>query len=206
MTNLFDQAVAEAIPSPPETYTSTTCPDQFVGLVKAVRDHPHDFLKRELAGCKPESIGQVILILESPHNQEFIQPRGPAKGSTGRLIRQYLCEVLNGHCVDSWDLYLVNAIQHQCSLGKKTSEFRDAVFSRAWSLFGEKNFIHRLGTLARNDAIVINACTKASSRKSGTLRREIVESAVVKALNRQSDIRITHPASWASPANRRAFW
>lgn len=206
MKNLFDQAVAEAIPSPPEGYTSATCPDQFVGQVQAVCDHPHDFPNREFAEYKPESIGQVILILESPHIREFIQPCGPAKGSTGRLIQQHLCEVLNGLRVESWDLYLVNAIQHQCSLGKNTSEFRDAVFWRAWSLFGENNFIDRLSTLARNGAIVINACTKVSSGKSGPLRREIVERAVVKALNRQSDIRITHPASWASPENRRAIW
>lgn len=205
-TNLFDQAVTRATSCPPDGYKSQPCPDQYVGKVLAVHDHPRDFPHRELADRRPNFIGQVVLILESPHIHEFIHPCGPAKGGTGRLIRQHLGEILNGRGLESWDLYLVNAIQNQCSLGKPTSSYRDVVFSQAWSLYGEANFIARLRALVSNNAIVINACTKVSQGKSRVLRREIVEQAVYKALNRQSDIRITHPASWASPTSRCAFW
>lgn len=206
VSNLFDEAVAEVISSKLVHYESESCPDQFVGRVQTLKDHSQDFPYREPAVFKAESVGQVILILESPHIREFFQPFGPAKGSTGRLIRKHLCEILVDRCVESWDVYLVNAIQNQCSLGKVPSKYRDAVFCRAWSLYGEQNFIDRLRALVNEQTIVINACTKVSSVKTKLLRREIVEEAVVKALERQSDIRITHPASWASQANRRAVW
>ena len=71
------------------------------------------------------------MVLESPHVDEFIGNIGPAKGFTGDMIRNFLHEVINLQDVDGFGLVLINAIQHQCSLGTSTSAHRDKIFRAA---------------------------------------------------------------------------
>ena len=206
---MFEHAVNSAIATPPADYVRETCPDQYVGMLHQLKSNAIDFPCRQLAEASCFNGKMAILILESPHTREFVKPVGPAKGSTGRLIRLYLHEILSAYDNYDFGIFLVNAIQNQCSLGRspKRYPYRDVVFKTAWNSYGQADFIRRLSSLANvREALVINACTLGRGVGSETSRREWVEEAVFKALNRASDIRITHPASWASSSSRNARW
>ncbi len=206
---MFEHTVNSAVANPPADYVRETCPDQYVGMLYQLKSDVIDFPCRQLAEASCFYGKRAILILESPHKREFVEPVGPAKGSTGSLIRRHLQEILSAYVDSDFGIFLVNAIQNQCSLGRspKKYSYRDVVFKKAWDSYGQADFIRRLSSLANGrEALVINACTLGRGLDSETSRREWVEKAVFEALNRASDIRITHPASWASSSNRNAHW
>jgi len=204
---MFEDAISLALPYPPEDYIREPCPDQYVGSLDELDEDSKDFLCREVAELAISVDKRIILILESPHRKEFVPPFGPAKGSTGALVRKHLRKILVTRASACFGLFLVNAIQNQCSLGHSPKKYRDAVFQRAWDLYGREDFIRRLRALADgHQVLVINACTKGKTNDWKVWRRQLVENAVLVALDRPSDIRITHPASWASSNNRRATW
>ncbi len=109
------------------------------------------------------------MILESPHKSEF--PRdgsaGPARGATGTRIRKHLAQAFR--CLPLIDnvhrpLILMNAIQHQCSLGQPPKCHRDTVFCLMWDQPRVRiDFSRRLrGYTQDKGALVINACTLGS--------------------------------------------
>jgi hypothetical protein len=206
---MFEHAVHVAVANPPADYVREVCPDQYVGMLHQFRTDSVDFPCRQSTQASCFSGKRAILILESPHKREFIDPIGPAKGSTGSLIRRHLHEILKAYDDSDFGFFLVNAIRNQCSLGRspKNYPYRDDVFREAWKPYGREDFVGRLRSLNDGQEIfVINACTLGRGVGLEKSRRELVEEAVREALNRASDIRITHPASWASPANRSAHW
>lgn len=108
------------------------CPDQSVGLVKAACasgvfdrvDIVDAYKGIDLAE------GRIILVLESPHDKEYVLRSGkwialgPAQGCTGCRIRGKFREIFNEQfSVDAYELILLNAIQYQCSLGRKLEKF-----------------------------------------------------------------------------------
>ncbi|RKR45954.1 hypothetical protein B0G82_3622 [Paraburkholderia sp. BL17N1] len=201
------------------------CPDQWVGAVRfeAGRFHcgpmgaasPDGFAwRRATDELSPEGPRRLLMILESPHIDEFggdHQPIGPAAGATGRNIRALLYDVNvrglqelglspNG---EELDLVLINAIQRQTSLGHPPRRFRDSVFRRAWGCpsIGRADFQGRIAALWRADAkdIVMNCCTGAEASKT-SLKRLVYD-----ALRDLSDrnaalppvvIACAHPCSW----------
>jgi hypothetical protein len=81
----FSHTVSIAAPNfgrPPET---RTCQDQYVGPLSKLTNQ-HDFPFRKFVDERPDS-PCLILVMESPHKDEFIEDVGPAKGKTGRNIR-----------------------------------------------------------------------------------------------------------------------
>ena len=206
---MFENAVRLAIAAPPADYAHEACPDQYVGMLREFNNGALDFPCRQNTDTFSFSGERAILILESPHTREFVGPVGPAKGCTGRLIRQYLHGVLQAYEDTDFGVFIVNAIQNQCSLGRspKRYNYRDAVFRKAWDTYGRDKFIQRITSLANyQGTLVINACTLGKTSCSEKSLREMVEDSVLEALNRESDIRIAHPASWASSVNRVAYW
>ena len=206
---MFEHTVNSAIANPPADYVRETCPDQYVGMLYQFEKGAIDFPCRQLPEASCFYGRRAILILESPHKREFVEPVGPAKGSTGSLIRKHLQGILSAYENSDFGIFLMNAIQNQCSLGRSPKQYpyRDVVFKEAWESYGQADFIRRLISLADGrEALVINACTLGRRIGSEQSRREWVEKAVCEALNRASDIRITHPASWASSASRNAHW
>lgn len=200
---MFSYAVTQAMPHPPNNYMQEVCPDQFVGALIQLNEKSNDFPLRDSIETTNLPGKIVILILESPHIHEFTPPFGPAKGSTGRLIRRHLIEVLAGNAADEYGLVIFNAVQNQCSLGCSTEKYRDDVFKMVWNMYGRDKFIQRLRVLADGHcSFVINACTKGK----GKILRKSVEDAILIALGRQSNMRITHPASWAAKPSRHAYW
>lgn len=126
---------------------------------------------------EPNTNKKIIFILESPHKNEFKdnKPLGPAQGTTGKNIKNFLGDVLteigtklsiNWGNGDVYDLILMNAIQSQCSLGFETKYFRDLMFVGLWFKGKKQNFKTELNRLnIRSDDIVINACTDSDHSK-----------------------------------------
>ncbi len=184
------------------------CPDQYVGLVNKagyqLGPSTSDFDVRQPPGERPFNAPPIVMILESPHKSEF--PRdgsaGPARGATGTRIRKHLAQAFR--CLPLIDnvhrpLILMNAIQHQCSLGQPPKCHRDTVFCLMWDQPRVRiDFSRRLrGYTQDKGALVINACTLGSFKKNG--REELwrrVENVIGQTLRRPSDLIIPHPASW----------
>ena len=180
------------------------CPDQYVGLIKdfkeedkktkelkVKKDFPfrEDIFTPDTSACVNISDAEniLILILESPHTDEFYaedvkdengtvihhkdDPIGPANGPTGRNIREHILDIL-GNGYKSYHLILMNAIPFQCSLGfslskkeKENLKRRDEVFSAIWDnddigkVFFKKRFQNLLKELKNKRVIIVNACT-----------------------------------------------
>jgi len=179
------------------------CLDRYVGIVSEMnaqnRFHYFDLSER------PESIPCIILIMESPHIQEYIDIVAPAKGRTGGYIRTKFNSVVGFDRYSEYGLILMNAIQYQCSLGKPTTQFRDEVFKFAWNEVGESNFRFRLrNTILEND-VVVNCCTKGHYVP---YLRTLVQSAIENELQNDMNriLNRTHPSSWFSLNNRNFEW
>jgi hypothetical protein len=182
------------------------CPDQFAGVVSEV-EQSGNITCRVPAFERPRELPCVLLILESPHTSEFGASPGPAKGSTGRNIVRYLRQVPGLQQKGDFGLLLVNAVQFQCSLGRPTSEVRDAVFLETWARGGRADFVSRIGMLYQGGDCVVNCCTRGNSRNAAALLRSAVQSALVSRLPAGTAVlRRNHPSFWHFPANRSREW
>ncbi|HZI15842.1 MAG TPA: DUF5953 family protein, partial [Myxococcus sp.] len=139
----------------------------------------------------------VLLILESPHTSEFSRVDGkfvavgPAAdfrpGKTGGRIHRFLEEKylspISRYRPGS-PVFLVNAVQYQCSLNKTPLDesVRNKVFARAWEKGGKEDFIARLSRYYRDGDIVINACTGTKKQQGQENLKMLVEGAVISAL------------------------
>jgi hypothetical protein len=180
------------------------CPDQYVGRVAEI-ERVDGIIARQPALVRPNQQA-LILVLESPHIYEFLGDPGPAKGATGRRIAKYLRQVRGLEGTEDHLLLLVNAVQHQCSLGRATEEYRDTVFVAAWTGGGKKNFIDRLKALYRDGDTVVCGCTKGNSANPGEHLRQLVYEAILCVVPESSILRRTHPASWHNRRHRHYQW
>ena len=124
------------------------------------------------------SKAKIVVLLESPHLEEFKvvgypYNTAPAWGNTGDRFDSQFIKVLNRHIKNigskyllknrqAFDVYIVNAIQYQCSLGISpiNPSVRNGLFSYLWNLQPDsfyQDLIDRLNFI-RPD-IIINACT-----------------------------------------------
>lgn len=200
----FSQIVFVAAPNyghPPET---RICPDQYVGTLSEVMSQ-HDFPFRKAVYERPNS-PCLILVMESPHKDEFIDEIGPAKGKTGRYIRQHLADVLDCTEYQNSGLILLNAIQHQCSLGVATKLYRDEIFRTAWINGGEVDFKRRLADTYKSGDVVLNCCTKGRKYRQHTPLRDLVERAIRSNPNNVESVKRLHPSNWWNPARRTQEW
>jgi len=153
-----------------------TCHDRYVGLIGDLYEKD-DYPARDLADDRPANTPCVIMVLESPHKLEYwnvenwednpqpeqrLQTPYPANGKTGENIRNLILdhEVFKDISGGSdYGLILLNAIQHQCSLGDAPGEHRDDLFKAGWADFGEGDFDCRLSKVLLDGDIVVNSCT-----------------------------------------------
>ena len=149
----------------------------------------------------------IVIVLESPHKNEYNPGfRHPAIGSTGNKLNDYfdsLLDKLNGTIKNSTKchVYLMNAIQYQCSLGYDTSVFRTEIFNSIWKHHKkDEDFLDRLKNFYPN--IIINLCTKTD--KLQDIVQEKIEEFVKNNNNKTISLyRGTHPSSWnLDPQNR----
>lgn len=183
------------------------CPDQWVGTVDQTGcvDGPKKKFDRQPIADRPTGIPALILVLESPHvdeyekkpNEDGICPAiGPANGTTGTNIQNHLRHfaadfTLNRH----HSLLLINAVQHQCSAGVATSVHRDVLFRACWKNGGDVDFQTRLKAAFAPGDIVVNACTIGGDRTTESLK-VLVERQIRAALEQPSDFWTNHPSSW----------
>ena len=151
------------------------CEDRYVGDMSRNGDVLYKFEDESVfvkQGNQPNpSIPKLILVLESPHEDEYrgtVTPL-PANGTTGRHIRKYIGEVLRGSTGTDYgtlQVILMNVVQYQCSqahtLSCRANRLkRDEVFRKT---FGQgEEFKQRLrGLHITGHDIVINCCTKGT--------------------------------------------
>jgi hypothetical protein len=188
------------------TFEERRCPDQFVGVITNI-ERSFGFECRVSSSERPSNLPCVLLVLESPHTSEFGASPGPAKGSTGRNIVRYLRQVPGLQDKGDFGLVLVNAVQFQCSLGRRTSEVRDAVFFDIWTTGGRTDFETRFRTLYRDGDCVINCCTRGKSRAaSAQLRVQVHRALAARLLAGTVVLRRNHPSFWHFQANRSREW
>ena len=126
---------------------------------------------------------RIVILLESPNTDEYppknkTKISGPAMGSSGNRFDGQCITVFNnniailqkalGICVGStgrivYDVFFINAIQYQCSLGypKMKPKIRDFIFEALWNQQPDSfrdDLIERLNLLKPN--LIINACTR----------------------------------------------
>lgn len=178
------------------------CPDQYVGVISQLSPDDVDFPERVPVETRPSGLKCVIMILESPHIDEFLNNLRPVKGQTGILIREHILQVKGLSNYKEQGLVLMNAIQFQCSLGYQTDCYRDDVFISSWQNGAKDNFISRLNEIFRAGDVILNCCTKGNV-KNKELRR-LVQQAIPS--DKGEVLRRTHPSSWYSKQNRNSQW
>ena len=117
-----------------KNFNTSCCPDIIAGkngefwFSKEERDNRKDFLD-----ITDEDIPTIVVVLESPHKDEFNNqnfPNGnPALGKTGEMLQKYFENILRkniSYLPDNYRVILMNSIQFQCSLGG----LEQTIFSR----------------------------------------------------------------------------
>lgn len=72
---------------------------------------------------------------------------GPALGTTGEKIDKYLPNLLLNYKLindNDSETYIVNMIQYQCSLGFKSTVFRNDIFKLMWTDKAKNNLMRRI--------------------------------------------------------------
>lgn len=175
------------------------CPDQYVGEIKKFTDK---FSVRKPVKERPINTKCLIMVLESPHVDEFKGEPAPANGPTGDLIIKHILSIKGLSIYPEYGLILVNAIQNQCSLGCATKHYRDQVFISVWNQGAKDIFVERLQNVYQKGDVIINCCTKGYT-KNQELRRLVQHSIPT---NMGEVHRRTHPSSWHSDRNRNSEW
>lgn len=92
------------------SYAKVACPNQIVGRIGDLSSGADFPLRINVEEVRKRSGSCVILILESPHKDEFVvdakgvlNPIGPARGRTGSLIRSFFLRSFRMHTMNvSW--------------------------------------------------------------------------------------------------------
>lgn len=150
---------------------------------------------------------KIIIILESPHREELASQMYPAKGRTGKNIKNFLQAYLQ---LNQWsnldqkelDIIVMNRIPYQTSLGdyykgKLDKYIRSTIFLAIWKKKSiKKDFCDRLSKYANDDDLIINACTKLFTEKNNeeTDAREF--SKFVQNNFKNKYINLSHPVQW----------
>ena len=167
----------------------------------------------------PPERENIILILESPHKDEYssdFTPLGPAQGATGKNIEKYfgknllpLAEkLIDKNFNGEYNLIISNPVQYQTSLYRlhKTSlgkSYAKRLRDRVWEmLFQEKkvkeNFLERL--ISYKPFAIINGCTSTvSPAVTEFLKNDFLSAADFKSFI----FKTTHPSSWYMGNNRK---
>lgn len=200
----FEQIVEKTMPWDGNPLEKRSCPDQYLGTLNEIIERTSFPLR--VAATERLTQPCVVMVLESPHVDEFIGTPGPAKGFTGDMIRNHLPKALRGLNLDGFGLVLINAIQHQCSLGTDTSLYRDLIFRAVWAGGGQENFCSRLQSIVRPGDLLMNCCTKGNDFETNVPLRSLVEASIRNALPSITSIRRMHPASWRNESLRGVEW
>ncbi|SMG40634.1 hypothetical protein [Dethiosulfovibrio salsuginis] len=190
------------------------CEDQWISVEEENGGYK---LKRYKKTSKNKKEPVFILILESPHVAEFFllteatsinKPR-PAKGKTGENIKNYFIKSMTIQ-MDKWGkcyIYLINAIQYQCSLGltqnKTNKKIKHDVFNKIWQEGGREKFKERLADVYKSipsdsPKYIVNACTSLDG-----IKKDITSAA--EETTRETIFQRCHPSSSCFIVEARAY-
>lgn len=161
------------------------CKDNFCGTIENIinaknlhftLDKRNLFLERNKIdeNVKSEGFRNIVIVLESPHKDEYIneyQFIAPALGKTGDNLQGQFIPVLKNTLANlgtvNYNVFLVNAVQYQCSNGdvltSKNREINpnrlrtDSIWEWFWEKGGSEDFKRRINLVL--PYMVINACT-----------------------------------------------
>lgn len=180
-----------------------------------VIDEPRGFLKYVnsqwvfygLSQITPKAFEKMVIVLESPHKDEFSSmgvPIRPANGVTGSKINLLLAQIVNNSPPNGisqsiiYKVYLVNSIQYQTSCYQALHNYpdynanwhtiRNYVFKALWNNGNfslQQDLRNRINLI--NPSVIMNCVTGGKANSS---LRSIVEK-VVKSNNLYS-----HPSAW----------
>lgn len=180
-----------------------------------VMDEPRGFLKYVnsqwvfygLYQITPKAFEKMVIVLESPHKDEFSSmgvPIRPANGVTGSKINLLLAQIVNNRPPNGisqsiiYEVYLVNAIQYQTSCYQALHNYsdynanwhtiRNYVFKALWNtgnLSLQQDLRNRINLI--NPSVIMN-CVTGGKAKNGL--RSIVEKVV------NSKNLYPHPSAW----------
>ena len=189
--------------NPENLYTSyRKCQDNYIGKLSIAGEKW--FIQKE---ARYENKGlilrkrttkneKIVIILESPHRDEFmLNFTAPALGKTGEKIHTHLHRLLYNYnllnCKET-EIYIVNAIQFQCSLGFETSKYRDKIFKELWRQKGVKtSLMRRIKRIS--PSIIINAITSIKTGKT-TIKKDLTK--YLKSLSVPVWEASSHPVKW----------
>lgn len=171
------------------------CPDNYIGYVSNTESNLFAIANLRCANRGKIKIKKltdrqrIVVILESPHKSEFrSQLIAPALGVTGERIHSHLWKILQNAALltkEKQDVYLVNAIQYQCSLGFDTSIYRDMIFNAVWKK-KEGDLLSRIRKI--KPSIIIVASTDAFNKRIVNCVKRFKEDNVWQA--------DSHPSVW----------
>ena len=144
----------------------------------------------------------IALVIESPHKNEFFDKKTqrttpfPAMGTTGENIEKHILGNLAKYCTvedngsdkaeiylrprlaeGKYRLYLVNAVQYQCSLGKLDKKSnaparKNHIVNEFFKEYGKNCFVKRLKKL--HPKIIINCCTIGDGYRNRDMVQEVI--------------------------------
>ena len=182
-------------------YTShKKCRDNFVGCINTRESQlfiQKEFRfnnRRKLLKRTNTKLEKIVVLMESPHRDEFgVNLTAPALGETGERLNTYLPKILLANGLLSsknTEIYLVNTIPYQCSLGFETKFCRDIIFEALWKNKRTKKSLFR--RLERISPTVILVAMTAI--KNGKYKSEIINLLKDKEYSVWSSD--THPSQW----------
>lgn len=167
------RAVKRNVEDDEAIYNIAPCPDAKRCVISFSND--------KFSACESNDIDKplrkLVFVLESPHKSEFDKlgsPIEPAQGITGKKFDEVLINFLvlaqyHHNCFISghYEVWLVNAVQYQVSLGIKTKNYRSIIFQIVWYSFAREDFKERLSKLIDDDSVIFNACTRGNDSLKG---------------------------------------
>ena len=200
----FESIVMRTVSLQGRPFESRACPDQCLGRIGDAIDRTAFPMRGPIADRSDRAA--LVMVLESPHREEFSGEPGPAKGPTGQMIRSHIQESLNFEGLQDMDLLLINAIQFQCSLGSPTKVYRDRIFRAVWSDGGMADFIGRVASASKPGDVIVNCCTRGNDFEIYEPLRSLVEAALRRTLPQFLPMRRMHPASWCDKEKITKEW
>jgi hypothetical protein len=146
--------------------------------------------------------GTIIFLLESPHVSEYKQkPYYPAKGTSGGdagyLLKKRIPNIIKNLKIDySFDLYFVNRIQFQVSLGQKGDELKNRIFLETWNNPAiRQDLVDRINKIINNydKSIIIDCNTEELSKQIQSKKQDIF---IEVDKSNITYYKTTHPCSW----------
>jgi hypothetical protein len=133
---------------------------------------------------------RVIIILESPHKDEYLDGKNKLKqpicanGTTGNNLKECLSQLIDAMKLkgQNIDIAVINAIPYQCSQGVSTEVLRDFVWLKCWFEFGYNDTLDLLNKIKPD--YIVNCCTKGChflpSASSHEVSKKYIEAVIDK--------------------------